>query len=212
MKTVILANGQFPTHNIPLQLLHQADRLICCDGALDKLINHDAFNSQQPLTIIGDGDSIDPTLRAKFKDKFIHVSDQYTNDLTKAINLCEPNATTSVDIIGATGLRDDHNLANISLLSDYSVKCPFPVRMVTDYGIFTPISSDTTFKSFARQQVSIFTFDSSIQLTFEGLEYPLDHCKLTRLWQGSLNASLGDSFTIKVSHGPVLVYQTYDPK
>ena len=212
MKIVILANGQFPSHNIPLQLLQQADRLICCDGALNQLISHNAYNPQQSLSVIGDGDSIDSSMRARFKDSFIHVADQNTNDLTKAMSLCTPSQTTSVDIVGATGLRDDHNLANISLLADYSVQYPFPVRMVTDFGIFTPINTTTTFKSFPRQQVSIFPFDFSAVLTYEGLEYPITNTSLTRLWQGSLNASLGDSFTVKVNHGPVLVYQTYDPK
>ena len=84
--------------------------------------------------------------------------------------------------------------------------------MITDYGIFTPIQADTTFPSFERQQVSIFTFDPTVLFTLEGLEYPLNNSPLTHLWQGSLNASLGDNFTVRINHGPVLVYQTHDPK
>ena len=37
---VILANGTFPTHALPLGLLHQAKHVFCCDGAITELSRH----------------------------------------------------------------------------------------------------------------------------------------------------------------------------
>ena len=53
-KTVILANGEFPTHEIPLQILNEADFIICCDGASQNLLDY----GLKPNLIIGDLDSV----------------------------------------------------------------------------------------------------------------------------------------------------------
>lgn len=31
--TVILANGDYPQHNVPKSILRNAPRVVCCDGA-----------------------------------------------------------------------------------------------------------------------------------------------------------------------------------
>ena len=51
---VILANGNFPTHPVPLQTLQGAKTIICCDGAAESLIN----SGRTPDIIIGDLDSL----------------------------------------------------------------------------------------------------------------------------------------------------------
>ena len=35
---VIVANGQYPSHKIPLNILHRAKHLIACDGAIASLL------------------------------------------------------------------------------------------------------------------------------------------------------------------------------
>lgn len=81
------------------------------------------------------------------------------------------------------------------------------VVMVTDWGIFTPIHSSTEFKSYRGEQVSIFSIDPK-ELTTHNLKYPVHGRVLTNWWQGSLNESLGDSFTIEAT-GRVIVFQVY---
>ena len=36
---ILLANGEFPKHNNPINLLNNSDCIICCDGAVNSLIN-----------------------------------------------------------------------------------------------------------------------------------------------------------------------------
>ena len=53
---VIVANGQFPSHAIPLDILKSAHHIVCCDGAIANLSPLTPHSS--PLTVIGDGDSV----------------------------------------------------------------------------------------------------------------------------------------------------------
>ena len=76
---VILANGTFPTHPIPLEVLRQADKVVCCDGAVKSYPNADV--------VIGDGDSV-PVM---YHDRLIRVDEQADNDLTKATRYCLKN-------------------------------------------------------------------------------------------------------------------------
>ena len=113
-----------------------------------------------------------------------------------------------IKIVAATGKREDHTLGNISLLLEYMKNVD--VEMITDYGIFTPISSTTKFKSMAGQQVSIFNLDNS-PITSHNLKYPLNNMILDNLWKGTLNDSLGEWFTID-TNGKTIVYRTFEVK
>ncbi len=108
-------------------------------------------------------------------------------------------------IVGGTGKREDHTLGNISLLAEYIRKVN--VIMATNWGLFTPIQSNRVFQSFKGEAVSLFSFDPE-PITTYGLQYPLDNRVLTNWWQGSLNTSLGDTFTVKTK-GRVIVFQAY---
>ncbi|MDP6570470.1 MAG: thiamine diphosphokinase, partial [Candidatus Marinimicrobia bacterium] len=78
---VILANGSFPTHPIPLQSLQEAQTIICCDGAAESLVSF----GKTPDYIIGDLDSISENLKEQFREIIISKPDQNENDLRKAI-------------------------------------------------------------------------------------------------------------------------------
>ena len=69
---VILANGDFPQAEIPLDLLSRAPFVCACDGAVNHYPQADA--------IVGDGDSVPEDLR----DRLIQIDEQEDNDLTKA--------------------------------------------------------------------------------------------------------------------------------
>ena len=91
-----------------------------------------------------------------------------------------------------------------ALLAEYQRK-GVRVRMYTDYGVFTPCSDSRTFASHAGQAVSIFNI-SAKGLRSTGLEYPI--YDFTSLWQGTLNRSTGEAFTIE-AEGEYIVFQTY---
>ena len=201
--TVILANGAFPGHPIPLSFLHKAARIICCDGATENLLGY----GLEPDFIAGDLDSLSPTLQQRYSWRLHHDPDQNSNDLTKAVNFCIQRQWNEITILGATGKREDHSIGNISLLADYAANAN--IQMITDYGVFTPLLQSERFQSFAGQQVSVFTFTPVTVFTFHGLKYPLTKQTLLSWWQGTLNEAVGDEFCIEMDGGKALVFRQH---
>jgi thiamine pyrophosphokinase len=200
-KIVILANGEKPAHNIPLHILKNAEKIVCCDGAISFLEQQNIL----PDIIIGDCDSISAEQKEKYKPLIQIDHNEEYNDLQKAIKYCMTNRITEVTILGAAGWRDDHFLANIGILMHYATQ--LSLTMVTNYGIFIPIHQTTTFESFAGQQISIFSFSPEAEITFHGLKYPVTKHKFKELWEGSLNEAIAEQFTVELEHGgEVLVY------
>lgn len=202
--TVIIANGEFPTHKYPLASIENASYIICLDGSLEGTLRHNIT----PNRVIGDGDSISDALKEQYAHIIEIFTDQETNDLTKAVNYCVRKGLKRIKIVAATGKREDHTLGNISLLLEYMRNVE--VEMITDYGTFTPISSTTEFQCEAGQQVSIFNMDKN-PVTSHNLKFPLNNLVLDNLWKGTLNESLGESFTIE-TNGRTIVYRTFERK
>ncbi len=203
MKIVILANGQYPSHSVPVRYLEEADLIVCCDGAAEKLVSH----GLEPGIITGDLDSVSPKLKRKYKSILVADADQETNDLTKAVRWCVSQGIKEVAILGATGLREDHTLGNISLLADYN--CDIKATMFTDTGSFRVFDRTVTIDSFPGQQVSLFSLNPNMEVTSKGLRYPLQNLKLTSWWRGTLNEATGDNFTLVFEGGSLIVFMEY---
>ena len=186
---IILADGLFPSSEKVQNLLREAETIVCCDGAAQKLLDFGV----EPDYIVGDLDSLSAELKQRFTQKIIQNTDQETNDLTKAVEFCISKNWKQIVILGATGLREDHTLGNISLLCDYKKQLD-KVAMISDFGTFTPIFETTTFNSYLGQQVSIFALNQKTKLTFNGLKYPVTNQSFTSWWQGTLNSALGNFF------------------
>ncbi|MDR0972794.1 MAG: thiamine diphosphokinase [Prevotellaceae bacterium] len=202
-EAVVLGAGNYPQHALPLASLHRCPFVVCCDGAADDYSNRQGAT---PIAIVGDGDSLSETARTRFPDRlFLDPTDQETNDQTKGVRYCLAQGKTSITILGATGKREDHTLGNISLLMEY-MNQGVDVRMITDYGVFTPASGDATFQCYPRMQVSLFNF-GAIHLHGEGLSYPLR--PFNNWWQGTLNEATGDQFVVHAT-GKYLVYRAWD--
>ena len=193
---VIVANGQFPTHAMPLAILHDAKHIVACDGAISHV--------PQAEAVIGDGDSVPEA----FRSKLIRIDEQADNDLTKATRYCVEHGWKRIAYLGCTGKREDHTLGNISLLMRYYRDMDVDGILFTDNGIFTPAHGHRTFSSMKGQQVSIFNFGSH-KLVSKGLRW--DAYDFSEWWQGTLNEALDSTFSLQAD-GYYLVYQTYEAK
>lgn len=221
MKAIVLANGVFPKRDEALRAMQQVPVLVCCDGAYNKLVASGVFSHSAQLPdihVVGDGDSLTEEMRrsaplpAKFVDGF---TEQETNDLTKSVEYAISIGVERVLILGATGLREDHTLGNISLLAQYmSMRTlsgkPLQVRIYSDYGYFTPIKGTAELESFKGQQVSLFSLDQQAAVSTEGLKYPIQERCLRYWWEATLNEALGEKFKITLPpDAEMIVYQTH---
>ncbi|MDR2520619.1 MAG: thiamine diphosphokinase [Bacteroidales bacterium OttesenSCG-928-I14] len=210
-KQVILANGSFPKHKIPLTYLKKAKKIICCNGGGQNLIEH----GLNPNFIIGDMDSISNSMIEQFHFQIIKNSSQNINDLTKALNFCFiKKAWTEITIVGATGKREDHTLGNISILTKFARF--MKIQLLTDYGVFVAIEKTTTFESYPGQQVSVFSLTPNINISYIDLVYPLQNQPLHYWWEGTLNEALKNNFTIEINYlhsqkksAKILVFREY---
>lgn len=199
-RIVIVADGSFPVHYIPLEYLKKASGIICCDGSTMTVVNA-GFT---PDAVVGDMDSIDEEIAFRFADRIYTIDEQESNDLTKSVRWCVDRGYNDLVILGATGKREDHTIGNISLLAEYVKSAR--VMMVTDTGFFIPLRESMELPSFTGQQVSIFSIDCETEITSTGLKYPLNKTRLTNWWQATLNESLGDSFRLEINTGRLIVY------
>lgn len=198
-ETIILADGEFPSSPLAVALLDACPYVVCCDGAANRYIS----SGRIPAAVVGDGDSLLPEIKQRYAALIHRESEQDTNDLSKAFRFCLSQGRKNILIMGATGKREDHTLGNISLLIDYMDSAT--VSMMTNYGIFIPVCTDSEFQSYSGQQVSIFNMESTA-LSAQGLVYPLS--VFTNWWQGTLNEAVGDCFTL-LTDGKVLVFREF---
>ena len=197
---VIVAGGEFPTAPQPLEILQSAPFVVCCDGAADNYIATGCV----PDAIVGDGDSISAVNREKFAHLLHIMSEQETNDQTKAVRFLVEKGMRNIAIVGATGRREDHTIGNISLLIEYA-RMGCDVHSFTDHGVFIPCNGTTTHKCCKGQQVSIFSITAK-EMSAEGLLYPI--YDFNNWWQGTLNECTGEEFTIN-ANGEYLLFINY---
>ena len=197
---VIVAGGEYPTAPQPLEALQSAPFVVCCDGAADRYI----ATGGVPDAIVGDGDSISAANREKYAHLLHVISEQESNDQTKAVRFLMERGKRRIAIVGATGRREDHTIGNISLLIEYA-RAGCDVRSFTDHGVFIPCNGTTTHKCRKGQQVSIFSITAK-NLSAEGLLYPI--YDFNNWWQGTLNECTGDEFTIN-ANGEYLLFINY---
>jgi thiamine pyrophosphokinase len=132
-------------------------------------------------------------------------SEEY-NDLQKALKYCTANGYDNILLLGCGGLREDHFIANLSILAMYSKE--MHLTMLTEHGVFNVLRGTSTFHSLPGMQVSVFARSPHTKLTFTGLKYPVNDRSFKWLWEGSLNEAVGDTFTVEASDDePVVVYR-----
>ena len=195
---VILANGSFPTHPIPLEILADAGTLICTDGSANTL---DKLNLI-PHVIIGDLDSIDPN--NEFHGLEIHDQNQENTDLEKAMDWVAMNGIENVTLLGATELREDMTVANHYILFDFFEK--LNIEMVTDYFTVTSHRGQRSFDSFPGELVSLFPQRFGTVVSTTALKYPLNETVLNPSARGISNQSIGATFSV-VASDPILVFR-----
>ena len=206
---VILCNGAFPTEPYPLFQLDSAEGVVCCDGALAKLLEHNP--EAKPLAVIGDMDSLDEELRERYSSVVVHVTEQDYNDLTKAMRwvLQEHPEVQEIVILGATGLREDHTIGNLGLLMEYTRMFDLGdrnVSMVSDYGTAFAITDSCELHLGEGRRFSLFSADNSLRICSKGLQWPTDDVVFDAWWKATLNRTTEPIITLTFSHpAPALV-------
>jgi thiamine pyrophosphokinase len=205
---VIIADGAYPKKKFIKDILIKAKFKIACDGATNKLIRHGII----PNWIIGDLDTINTKYKNQFIDKIIHIKEQNTNDLTKAFNFIKNHRQLRqypIIIIGATGMREDHSIANIGLLGQYQANYPHDIIILSDYGIFRAITQqNTTINTLINQNISFFTNNPNTIINCHQLVWQLNNHQCANWNNGTLNRTTDNQITIETNN-TILIYLAF---
>lgn len=199
-EAVIIDAGSFPRNPIALRWLEGCGRIVCCDGAANRYLS----GARPVWRIVGDCDSLSPEVLRRYSAIVRRFPDQETNDQTKAVSYLSAKGIRRIVILGATGLREDHTLGNLSLLIDY-LRSGVEARAYTDFGVFIPVAGSRSFFCPEGTQVSIFNFGAR-GMRAEGLRYPIRD--FDSWWQGTLNETISRRFTIHAD-GHYLLFINY---
>jgi thiamine pyrophosphokinase len=198
---VILANGKYPSHPYPIEIIDKAKTIICTDGSANKLKNH-GFD---PTLVIGDMDSI-VNIKDFTETEFLHIPRQDNTDLEKVFDYCIKYGIKKVSLLGATGIRDDLALTNMIMLIQYYNK--LQIRMVTDIYTIECIKGKHTFSSFPQQTISLMAVYRVKSVTTKGLKFFLKKQSMIPSGMGISNLAIGNQFTINTS-GKLLLFQRH---
>ena len=213
---VIIAAGDFPTKPYPLYLLQAADVIVCCDSAFAKYLRrmHRIFGGERlPDAVIGDMDSLAKYLRLAYADLIVQETEQEHNDQTKAVRyvLNHYPDVNEIHILGATGLRADHTIGNLSLLMEYprmfetvmpdSDRASLPsIDIISDYGTAFAVLDSVELHVGAGRRFSLFSPDNSLRIRSEGLQWPTDDVIFDNWWKATLNRTTADIVRLTFSH------------
>ncbi len=208
--TVILADGEAPSHEVPLSFMRNAKKVVVCDGAWRTSVRLGRI----PDAVVGDGDSLTSADVAELERLGVPVfreSEQDTNDLCKAFRFVMRYGTGDrIVILGATGKREDHAIGNIFHLADFAEEYP-DIRIVTDTGIFEPLmppGREWDDHLNVGSPISIFATHPDTIMASEGLKWPLDGVRFDTLWRGTLNRIVSPHFSVRTDR-PAIIFRPH---
>ena len=186
---VLIANGKVSKTNYIKKIIDSNDFFISIDAKLENLKELGV----KPNLILGD---LDSTVISDLDSQIevVELSNQNKTDLEKSLDYCIENNIKKVLILGSSGLREDHSMANILIASTYSNI--LHIELITSFYRIIFVRENTKINA-PNAPVSIISLSSDNKITTSGLKYDLNNEKLKSFSHGISNEVNGDSFTVK---------------
>lgn len=199
-RAIILCNGEPPSSKLTRRIVKSSDLLVAADGGA----NVARRLGLRPDVIIGDLDSITRTTKRFFSSSLIiRVRRQDNTDLEKALDLLIARNIKDVVILGATGMRLDFTLANLSVLWRYSTK--MNIELAGDGWRAFPVDGLLQMRARRGTTVSLIPFGRCSGITLKGLRYSL-HDAIMKVGEvGVSNVVARSPFSVRVKKGKILV-------
>ncbi len=128
MHIVIFAGGVLRPGKAVDAAIAQADYVIAADGGAATALSYGCT----PSIVVGDFDSLDPTLHEQLREQGIHLIqaaiEKNETDTELAVQVAIEQGASAITLLGALGgARFDHTMANILLLADIEA---VPTRII----------------------------------------------------------------------------------
>ena len=197
--SVLIANGKKPKNKKIIEILKNAKNIICIDNGYELASELNIT----PSVVIGDLDSVDID---KISNSILTIKeeDQNTNDLEKTLNYCLSKNIRDIILVGATGERDDQNLATILISLNYIDQ--LNIEILSDLYSIKFVNGEREFEAIPMGEVSLISIDKDNIITTQGLKYNLEKSKLSSATHGISNYSIEKKFSISCS-SPLIVFR-----
>ncbi|KQY94139.1 thiamine pyrophosphokinase [Paenibacillus sp. Root52] len=211
MKRIVIFTGGelFPEF---LEALHKDDMIIAADRGALFLIEHGIT----PDIAVGDFDSITEEEQQLVREKSgrMIVVDPVLKDWTDtemAFETALDHEPTHILMLGATGTRMDHTLANVHIMVR-AMQRHISCSLQDKNNLMMLTTSEAVVEDHGYEYVSLLPLTPEVTgINLKGFQYPLQEATL-RMGQslGISNKLLGKSGTVSIDSGLLLIIQSKD--
>lgn len=211
MKGLIVSSGTIRDYNRLELVVKESDFIICADGGMDHLL---AIN-KRPDLVIGDLDSISESSLNYIKNNNVTVekysSIKDTTDTDLAMEYLIDNGFKEITLMGVTGTRQDHTMANILLLNTLHNK-GIRGKIVDDNNIIQLIDDYLELEFIEKSYVSVIPItEEGIVVSLLGFFYNLEEETIMfGSTYGISNKIIDNRGIIKIHSGKALVFVSKD--
>ena len=206
MHSLLLLGGELPTGELLVREAEAALRIIAADGAANHAFRHGLRLDQ----LVGDLDSVEPIVLEHCRasgTEITTVPEQENNDFEKALRLLAPDGQT-LRILGLTGGRTDHLMANLSVLARYAGHFAKITALDAhaEYHLLGERNVSLIHEAAIGTTVSLIPLHRAEGLTTTGLRYALEEATLAMgEREGLSNVTTERRFTVSLRRGVLLV-------
>ena len=211
MNVLIIASGRLEDPGHYSLAVQAADLVICADGG----VRHARRLGLVPGLVIGDLDSLDAG-DAEFLERsqvriIRHPVDKDATDGELAADWAMDNGATAITLIGATGTRLDHTLANLLLLKNMADR-GVPGWIMDEHNLIRLTTRTLTLTGSPGDFLSIIPVGgTAVGVTLTGLDFPLTRATIPMgSTLGVSNRFSGTEATVTLEQGTLLVTQSRD--
>lgn len=210
MRAIIISNGSFNIKTLE-KIRNLSDVIICADGGANHLYKSDVL----PDMIVGDLDSLDLDALSYYKesDVLFHrfPSKKDYTDTELAVNFALDAGASEMVLLGSTGTRLDHTLANIMLLQKL-IKKNIKASIVDEHNEIYVVDSTIEVEKEKGTFVSLIPlFKECKGVTMTGFKYPTDDLNFeVGSTMGISNEVESEKGIIEIRDGVSLVIKSRD--
>ncbi len=209
MRAVVFVNGDIADYAALARWLRKEDYLIAADGGA----RHMEILGLSPAVIVGDLDSIDPSLLLRMQEEGAdveqHPAAKDATDLELAIARAVRDGATEILLLGAVGGRLDQTIANLLILAQKNWAVPLTIAEGDQLARVLRGRQSVTLSGPTGGYVSAVALSEEVTgVTYRGLEYPLENATL-RLGstRGVSNTLVSSPAQVSIESGILLVIQ-----
>ena len=211
MKGLIISSGTITDYDRLKLVIEKNDFIICADGGMNHIMKID----KSPDLVIGDLDSITKTA-LNFIDKnkipikkFPTIKDD--TDTGIAVEYLIENGFKEITLMGVTGTRQDHTMANILLLNHLHEK-KVKGKIIDDNNIIYLIDEYLELEPISESFVSVIPItEKGIEVSLSGFFYNLDKINIKfGSTHGVSNKIVEEKGIIRIHKGKALVFISKD--